>query len=62
MSTSRTFRHYVSLYKHLDLEDLLVYSCVQLLLCKKTPLLIKDWSEESRIEKNQEKIWRIQHC
>jgi len=49
MFTSRTFRDYVSLYKQLDLEDrYLVYLCVQLLLYKKAPLLIKDWFEESR--------------
>ena len=47
MFTSRTFRDYV--YKQLDLEDpYLVYLCVQLLLCKKAPLLIKNWFEESR--------------
>ena len=46
MFTSRTFRDY--LYKQLDLEDpYLVYLCVQLLLCKKAPL-IKNWFEESR--------------
>ena len=49
MFTSRTVRDYVSLYKPLDLEDpYLVYLCVLLLLCKKAPLLIKDWFEESR--------------